>query len=316
MLVFFAILIYTDKRWGVFMADVFDVANYILKISREESEDDEYELISHMKLQKLVYFCQGFSLAFLDKPLFTEPIEAWEHGPVCPKLYHLLKGYGASPVTSVVDQEKIALDENEKLLVKMVYDAYGQYSAAKLRKITHEEGPWKETKFSSPISLKTMTDYFDSLVLVNPNAALPSSGEKKEEMIKILEEAEANGEIDPSQFCISVGKRSAPVRFDNKIPSVRKLILESVDNAIINKIYLFGSYAYGNPNEDSDIDLCVVVNDDTNKLDAYMKIIDNLTDNNIIPCDLLVYNAKVFFNVENPKSIENTIIKEGKVLYG
>ena len=117
-------------------------------------------------------------------------------------------------------------------------------------------------------------------------------------------------------FAADHHKHSVPVRFDNKIPSVRSLILESVDNAIINKIYLFGSYAYGNPNENSDIDLCVVVNDDVNKLDAYMKIIDNLWENNIIPCDLLVYNAKVFFNVENPKSIENTIIKEGKVLYG
>jgi len=105
-------------------------------------------------------------------------------------------------------------------------------------------------------------------------------------------------------------------RFDDRIPYIRQLILESVDNAIINKIYLFGSYAYGNPNEDSDIDLCVVVNDDINKLDAYMKIIDNLWENHIIPCDLLVYNAKVFFNVENPKSVENTIIKEGQVLYG
>jgi predicted nucleotidyltransferase len=105
-------------------------------------------------------------------------------------------------------------------------------------------------------------------------------------------------------------------RFDNKIPSIRQLILESVDNKIINKIYLFGSYAYGNPNEDSDIDLCVVVNDDIDRLDTYMKIIGNLTDNKIIPCDLLVYNAKVFFNVKNPRSVENTIIKEGRVLYG
>jgi predicted nucleotidyltransferase len=104
--------------------------------------------------------------------------------------------------------------------------------------------------------------------------------------------------------------------FVDKIPYIRQLVLESIDNKIINKIYLFGSYAYGNPNEDSDIDLCVVVNDDIDKLDAYMKIIGNLTDNKIIPCDLLVYNAKVFFNVENPRSVENTIIKEGQVLYG
>jgi len=188
------------------MADVFDVANYILEISREESEDGEYELISHMKLQKLVYFCQGFSLALLERPLFTEPIEAWEHGPVCPKLYHLLKGYGASPVASITDPEKIALDENEKLLVKMVYNIYGQYSAAKLRKITHEEGPWKNSWTSAAISLEDMADYFDSLLTANPNTALPSTDEEKEELIKILEEAEANGEIDLSQFCVPMGK--------------------------------------------------------------------------------------------------------------
>jgi predicted nucleotidyltransferase len=117
-------------------------------------------------------------------------------------------------------------------------------------------------------------------------------------------------------FVAGYHKHSVSSKFDNKISSIRQLILESVDNTIINKIYLFGSYAYGNPNEDSDIDLCVVVNDDIDKLDAYMKIIGNLTDNNIIPCDLIVCHAKMFFNVENPKSIENTIIKEGKVLYG
>jgi len=187
------------------MSDVFDVANYILELSREESEDGEYELISHMKLQKLVYFCQGFALSFLNKPLFSEPIEAWEHGPVCPTLYHLLKGYGASPITSIADPQKIALDDNEKLLVKMVYDSYGQYSAAKLRKITHEEGPWKKTWASSPISHEAMTEYFDSLIQV-PQDVIPSStDEEREEMKYILEEAQANGEIDLSQFCVPMG---------------------------------------------------------------------------------------------------------------
>jgi len=75
-----------------------------------------------------------------------------------------------------------------------------------------------------------------------------------------------------NNFVESQQKQSGSVKFANKISSIRRLILESIDNEIINKIYLFGSYAYGNPNEDSDIDLCVVVNDDTNKLDTYMKI--------------------------------------------
>ena len=181
------------------MTNVFDVANYILQISREESEEDEYELISHMKLQKLVYFCQGFSLALLDKPLFEDPIEAWTHGPVCPKLYHLLKGYGASPVTSIIDPENINLSEKEKLLVKMVYNYYGQFSASKLRRITHEEGPWKDTPPNSTISRESTAKYFESRIEVKPEDIPPITDDEKQKISVILEEMDADGEL--SQFC-------------------------------------------------------------------------------------------------------------------
>ena len=184
------------------MADVFDVANYILEISREESEDGEYELISHMKLQKLVYFCQGYSLALYGKPLFPDPIEAWTHGPVCPKLYHILKGYGSSPITASINPEKIMLNEHEKYLIGMVYDSYGQYSASRLRKITHEEGPWNNTSDTTPIPQEAMLKYFESLIEVNPENIPPSSDNVKNELLKILEKAEANGEINMSQFCV------------------------------------------------------------------------------------------------------------------
>jgi len=42
----------------------------------------------------------------------------------------------------------------------------------------------------------------------------------------------------------------------------------------------------------------------------------SLYDNDIIPADLLVYKEKVFYNIENPNSIENTILTKGKLLYG
>jgi uncharacterized phage-associated protein len=187
------------------MANVIDVANYILEISREETEDGEYELISHMKLQKLVYFCQGFSLALADKPLFAEAIEAWEHGPVCPKLYHILKGYGSSPITASIDPERILLDENEKRLISMVYGAYGQYSASRLRKITHESGPWSSIRANSPIPQEAMSKYFLSLVEVEAKDMPVSSDEEKKELLNILEQAEADGELKMSQFCIPMG---------------------------------------------------------------------------------------------------------------
>jgi uncharacterized phage-associated protein len=188
------------------MADVFDVANYILEISRDDDFDDgEYELISHMKLQKLIYFCQGFFLALHNQPLFSEPIEAWPHGPVCPKLYDTLKVYGSSPITASVDPEKIKLADQEKSIIGMVYNAYGQYSASRLRKITHENGPWKNTLSRTEISQNVMTEYFESLIEVSPSKIPHSTDEEKGELLKILEQAEANGEIDLSRFCVSMG---------------------------------------------------------------------------------------------------------------
>ena len=65
------------------MATVFDVARYILSRQDQNAGDT----ISNMKLQKLVYYAQGFALAITGKPLFQEDIEAWEHGPVAPALY-------------------------------------------------------------------------------------------------------------------------------------------------------------------------------------------------------------------------------------
>ncbi|MGA8142178.1 MAG: type II toxin-antitoxin system antitoxin SocA domain-containing protein, partial [Desulfobaccales bacterium] len=72
------------------MISCVDVAKYFLSLTDEESG----ELISNLKLQKLVYYAQGFHLVFYDTPLFSERIEAWTYGPVVPDLYHEYKSHG------------------------------------------------------------------------------------------------------------------------------------------------------------------------------------------------------------------------------
>ena len=62
------------------MLSCYDVAQYFLA----KSDEDAGDLMSNLKLQKLVYYAQGFALALFDKPLFSERIEAWIHGPVYP----------------------------------------------------------------------------------------------------------------------------------------------------------------------------------------------------------------------------------------
>lgn len=146
------------------MLTCFDVADYFLAHCDEESGD----VISNMKIQKLAYYAQGFSLALLGKPLFDEKIEAWMHGPVVPELYHRFKehGNGALPIPHTVELEKFSEDEIE--LLDEVYKVYGQFSAWKLRNMTHEEAPWKQAYVegapSQEIKPDTMSDFFKTLI--------------------------------------------------------------------------------------------------------------------------------------------------------
>jgi len=141
-----------------------DVAEYFLILEGDDGE------ISNMKLQKLVYYAQGFSLALLGKPLFDDPIEAWMHGPVVPSLYRRYSNFGASPIPPANDFDPTVFTREQCRLIEEVFDVYGQYSASKLRQLTHEEDPWRdnyaEGSFSREIPQAEMKRYF-SEYLVN-----------------------------------------------------------------------------------------------------------------------------------------------------
>ena len=55
---------------------------------------DSGELMTNMKLQKMLYYQQGFHLAYFETPLFDEDIEAWMYGPVVPSMYEKYKEFG------------------------------------------------------------------------------------------------------------------------------------------------------------------------------------------------------------------------------
>ena len=110
-------------------------------------------------------------------------------------------------------------------------------------------------------------------------------------------------------------KRSAPP-FINKIPFIRSLIIDSIEPGIIKKIYIFGSYAYGKPTKKSDIDLCVVIENNQDDSNTYLKIARSLFINNIIPADILLYKENDFINLSKKNGIENIIFTSGKLIYG
>jgi uncharacterized phage-associated protein len=146
------------------MLSVRKVAEYLLA----KADDSAGDGISNLKLQKLVYYAQGFHLALHGAPLFAAPIEAWEHGPVVPELYHAYKHHGSGniPVPGTFDPE--SYEKAEAGLLDEVYDVFGQYSAWKLRDMTHEERPWIEAhqngEHGRVISHVAMRDYFKDYV--------------------------------------------------------------------------------------------------------------------------------------------------------
>jgi predicted nucleotidyltransferase len=115
----------------------------------------------------------------------------------------------------------------------------------------------------------------------------------------------------------AAGKK-AVAPFTGKISFIISLLLESADQGVVKKIYLFGSYAYGNPDEDSDLDLCVIINNRRNDTKAYLKMALALFDHKIIPGDLLVYKERDFLNgiKKNDKGVESVINSRGKMPYG
>ena len=104
---------------------------------------------SHMKLQKLLYYLQGYHVAALGQPLFMEAIEAWDHGPVVREVWYEFKQYGADDIPmSIVKTLELggsAISTDYQLAVlNLAYNTHGTRTAGQLRQQTHAEPPWKK----------------------------------------------------------------------------------------------------------------------------------------------------------------------------
>ena len=127
---------------------IHDVAAYIVRYFGKP--------ISAMKLQKLAYFSQGWSLALLEKPLFKAEFQAWRHGPVNRDLFSRHKGQ--FHVSSWIgDPEN--LGELEKLVVDGVLTNYGALSGTDLSELTHmPDSPWTFTREQAGVRPRASSD--------------------------------------------------------------------------------------------------------------------------------------------------------------
>lgn len=121
------------------MGNANAVAQFLLHLAEAECEP---ELVTHLRLQKLLYYAQGWSIALRGQPLFRESIEAWANGPVVREVYREYADFKNQPISETRPVDSIALNRNEKDFVRSIWEHYKVYSAWKLREMTHQESPW------------------------------------------------------------------------------------------------------------------------------------------------------------------------------
>jgi predicted nucleotidyltransferase len=94
------------------------------------------------------------------------------------------------------------------------------------------------------------------------------------------------------------------------------IVAALVGTGIVSQIFLFGSYAKGEENANSDIDLCVLTPiNDRHPVDITVDLRMKLYDIQKMPLDLLTYNQDSFFyHAKRPTSFEHEIAKNGVVL--
>lgn len=142
------------------MASVFDVAKYIL---------EKKGPMTTMKLQKLVYYSQAWSLVWDEKPIFEEKIQAWASGPVVRELYDEHRGMFLIPNLGEGNIGNLKAEEIETIVA--VLNAYGDKPAQWLSDLTHMEQPWNEARkgiapgehCENEITQASLAEYYSSL---------------------------------------------------------------------------------------------------------------------------------------------------------
>lgn len=121
------------------VTNALDVAKFL--VAQFQGAEDP---ITNLKLQKLLYYSQGWYLALNGNPLFEERIEAWPHGPVVRPVYGCFKKYQWNPITEMVEEPK--LTEEVQAHLKEIMNVYGVHGAYYLEQLTHQEKPWQDAR--------------------------------------------------------------------------------------------------------------------------------------------------------------------------
>ena len=129
-----------------------------------------------MTLIKYVYLAHGWTLAYTDRPLIKQQVEAWRYGPVVPEVYRAFswqrilvteKAHGYHPEFGEFPAYSCKLSTEEQDIVSKVFERYSRFDAFQLTAILTETGsPWEQTKgqLYNPIPNELIKAHYRSMI--------------------------------------------------------------------------------------------------------------------------------------------------------
>ncbi|RJG36725.1 Panacea domain-containing protein [Motilimonas pumila] len=116
-------------------SDIHEVANYLIRESQIG--------ITHRELQKLLYFSQGFYLAQYGEPLFSENMDAWQHGPVNSSIWGRFRQYGYNCLDVAEDASTATLNDSKKQFLAGILSSFLVLGQSNLIDMSHTDYPWE-----------------------------------------------------------------------------------------------------------------------------------------------------------------------------
>lgn len=123
--------------------------------------------ITHLSLQKLLFYCHAYHLAFSDLPLVEDEVaQAWTYGPVFQSVYNEYSKYGSGFIPQLeFDSAEVSPDTLK--IITLVLSNYGNFSAMALVNLTHQESPWMDAyvpNCNKPIDNNVIKDYYSQFI--------------------------------------------------------------------------------------------------------------------------------------------------------
>ena len=145
-----------------------ELADYLIVESRERGD-----LLTPLKLQKLMFYADAWHLALHGEELTPERFQAWVHGPVALSQYHRFKENKWRPILDEIERP----DLSQKVIAHLneIVDVFGVETGPALEIMTHQEKPWIEARGGIPddqpcnnyISKETTRSFYAALAEQN-----------------------------------------------------------------------------------------------------------------------------------------------------